>query len=265
MLLTLERIFCWYTSYSDRHLDNFPLHRSNTSPKSVLLTTPITTTTVRSVIHPTIPVSHLRTSTRQPRTGQLINERPAFPTSISKMTSPIIGGGNTITNPSSAPFSQNSLKIVNLSPTRPMTLTYSTTRRNIIQWPSVAPTTTQRPFVVWPTSTKAPEKGASFWQNWSPNKDVEVISDNSLTHTHEDLIGPLITATSRRPLTSFNPSTPSKADVELLDPWLLEILEQARQNASSFNNQHIPISLSSFGAGSINSTHTTATSIPVIR
>lgn len=207
----------------------------------------------------------------------MASARPGFPTSIPKITNTIhpqvspssssillIGGGNTFTSTISSSFpTQNLSRIVNLVPTRPTTWFSSTTRASTINWPTSAPTT-QRPIVVWPTMTKAPEKEASFWQNWSPNKEVEVLSDNSLTHSHDDHIGPLINAPTRRPSTSSFPTTPSQADVELLDPWLLQILQQARQN-SSLQNQQIQLNISPFGVGSITSTATSPTSIPAIR
>lgn len=229
------------------------------------------------MFHPTIPIYNPvtpRLTTRQPRTGHLDNVRPGFPTSIPRMTtippqispssssSLIIGGGNTFTSTSSSSLSpKNPSRIVNIPSTRPTTWFQSTTRASTTKGPTSTPTT-QRPIVVWPTITKAPEKVASFWQNWSPNKEVEVISDNSLTHSHDDLIGPLINAPTRRPSTFISPTTPSNTDVELLDPWLLDILQQARQN-SSLQSQQIRLNISSSGVGSISST--SATSIPVIR
>lgn len=116
-----------------------------------------------------------------------------------------------------------------LTTTRPLLSTTSTRQPRLVVFPTTKnpnliawPTKKQPPFVMTTTS-KRPSTPTTFWDAWSPDNQVEIIpnADNQLTHNHE-----LSTDSNQ----SLNPK-PTQPNANLVvDPWLLQILDEAQRN-----------------------------------
>lgn len=138
------------------------------------------------------------------------------------------------------------LRIVNHPPAN------SGASSNFVQWPQDGPAQTH-PKVTFPpnllSQITTTSGRPSFWDNWSPNKEVATGLEQDQSHSHFDLS---IRTTTVEPLDTFQPKPqrpppfataspihpiiPNQSNTSasgiLTDNWLLEILEEARNNAT---------------------------------